>query len=405
MSKSKGDVTGDLQGLEHLAQNNGLIRAELSRIMRTTGGTTDVSTSYCTFVSPDSAAQSHTKPGQRQKVGPEVLPAHNASAMVARLPSSGHDSIREVPRMNTFLEEAAALLSLSTLFGLVWLGPWLGMAFLYMVFVQQSHIALLVCALLFTETFLPVGQVWPAFRHHWLWDTWRRYFKLRVVTPPLPYLDPGKQYLFAHFPHATFPMGSWLSMPLCDAPETGLPTGTKGAIATVLLKLPLLRHVYAWMGCVPADYHVMKEQLQTTSIGLVPEGVAGIFLGARNGQERVYVRCRKGFIRLAMQTGTDIVPIYNLGQSSMLDFWGSCRLSRRLRAAVGIFWGRWGLPIPRCCPIITAVGTPVKVKRNSEPTPEEIAEVQERLLVSLVALFDQHKHLMPGWENKSLEIV
>ncbi len=45
------------------------------------------------------------------------------------------------------------------------------------------------------------------------------------------------------------------------------------------------------------------------------------------------------------------------------------------------------------------------VKLNLEPRPEEVAEVQERLLTALVALFDQHKHLMPGWENKTLEIV
>lgn len=51
----------------------------------------------------------------------------------------------------------------------------------------------------------------------------------------------------------------------------GLPVGTKGAVATVLLKLPLLRHLYAWMGCVPADYHTIHELLQTTSVGIVPE--------------------------------------------------------------------------------------------------------------------------------------
>ena len=51
-----------------------------------------------------------------------------------------------------------SLLMRSTDCRLVWLGPWMGIAFLYMVFVQQSHIALLVCALLFAETFLPVGQ-------------------------------------------------------------------------------------------------------------------------------------------------------------------------------------------------------------------------------------------------------
>lgn len=135
------------------------MKSNSQRVMRTTGGSPDVSTCYCTFVSPDLAAQSHTKPGktnlclhtfvfmyfnlisaqfckildaiqycrliarrlcfagQRQKAGLEVLPAHNGSAMVARLPSSGHKSIQEVPRVNTFLEEAAALLSLSTLFG------------------------------------------------------------------------------------------------------------------------------------------------------------------------------------------------------------------------------------------------------------------------------------------------
>jgi len=47
-----------------------------------------------------------------------------------------------------------------------------------------------------------------------------RYFRLRWVTPPRPFLDPDKRYLFLHFPHAVFPMGSWLSMGL---------TGNEGA--------------------------------------------------------------------------------------------------------------------------------------------------------------------------------
>lgn len=51
--------------------------------------------------------------------------------------------------------------------------------------------------------------------------------------------------------------------------------------------------------------------------------------------------------------------MYSLGQSQMLDFWGSCALSRRARAAVGIFWGRYGLPVPRRHDIIVAIGRPV----------------------------------------------
>ena len=30
-----------------------------------------------------------------------------------------------------------------------------------------------------------------------------------------------RRVLCRHFPHGTFPMGSWLSIALCDCPETG----------------------------------------------------------------------------------------------------------------------------------------------------------------------------------------
>ena len=35
-----------------------------------------------------------------------------------------------------------------------------------------------------------------------LWDTWRRHFRLRAVTPPLPYLDAGRRVLCCQFPCA-----------------------------------------------------------------------------------------------------------------------------------------------------------------------------------------------------------
>lgn len=56
----------------------------------------------------------------------------------------------------------------------------------------------------------------------------RRYFRLRWVTPPRPFLQRDKRYLFLHFPHAVFPMGSWLGMAL---------TGNEGAMYLALLTL------------------------------------------------------------------------------------------------------------------------------------------------------------------------
>ena len=42
-------------------------------------------------------------------------------------------------------------------------------------------------------------------------------------------------------------------------------------MASVLLALPLLKHIWAWMGCGPADYAPTKALLQHTSVGLAPE--------------------------------------------------------------------------------------------------------------------------------------
>ncbi len=42
---------------------------------------------------------------------------------------------------------------------LVWLGPWLGLWFLYLILVKQNHVALMALAFLFFETFLPIGTV------------------------------------------------------------------------------------------------------------------------------------------------------------------------------------------------------------------------------------------------------
>ena len=55
----------------------------------------------------------------------------------------------------------------------------------------------------------------------------------------------------------------------------------------------------------------------------------------------------------------DLVPAYHLGQSQLLTFWGTEQISRRWRASVGVFWGAYGLPLPRRHPIITLIGSPI----------------------------------------------
>ena len=121
--------------------------------------------------------------------------------------------------------------------------------------------------------------------------------------PSVPYTKPGEQYVFGHFPHTCFPMGSFLSFPLCGDAATGVPGPMQALVATVLLKVPFYKHIFAWLGCHPADKPVMLDLLRQNSVGVIVEGVAGIFLGPTRHQERVYLRKRKGFVKAAIQAG------------------------------------------------------------------------------------------------------
>ena len=65
-----------------------------------------------------------------------------------------------------------------------------------------------------------------------------------------------------------------------------------------------------------------------------------------------------------MIASADLCPVYHLGSSQMFRFTGNKEWSREMRAAVCLFWGRWGLPLPYKHDIISLVGEPV----TGEPT-------------------------------------
>jgi hypothetical protein len=45
------------------------------------------------------------------------------------------------------------------------------------------------------------------------------------------------------------------------------------------------------------------------------------------------------------------------------------------------------------------------VDKKADPSQKDILAVQQQVLAALEALFDQHKHLMPGWQDKTLLVV
>lgn len=58
-----------------------------------------------------------------------------------------------------------------------------------------------------------------------------------------------------------------------------------------------------------AEKSFLLELLQRESVGIIPEGVAGVTEGATPDLERLYILNRKGFVRVAIQAGAGERPI------------------------------------------------------------------------------------------------
>lgn len=213
-------------------------------------------------------------------------------------------------------------------------------------------------------------------------------------------------------PHGVLPFANILSIPAINT------FGFKhfaGAPASVVFNTPFLRYLTLFE-CVPVDRRSIEKTVgRGVCVGIVPDGVAGIFtantarkLGmAQADVEVVAMKSRRGLARLALRTGTPIVPAYSFGNTAAFSSWYDRfgvleALSRKLQASLFLYWGRWGLPIPRRAQITMVVGRPIDVqKTEGEPTEEQIDELHERILEEVTTHFNRHKAAL-GWAEREI---
>jgi hypothetical protein len=110
------------------------------------------------------------------------------------------------------------------------------------------------------------------------------------------------------------------------------------------------------------------------SCSVIPGGIAEMFM-LDDHKERIYLRKRFGFIKVALEVGADLVPIYHFGASRVLRISRSRimqTISRTLKVSLILFYGRAYLPIPRRHPVLTVIGAPIAVQKVANPTREQV---------------------------------
>ncbi|KAF5281440.1 hypothetical protein FQA39_LY17794 [Lamprigera yunnana] len=124
------------------------------------------------------------------------------------------------------------------------------------------------------------------------------------------------------------------------------------------------------------------------------------------GQYRLVLN-RKGFIKIALKTGSPLVPVFSFGETDLFDQVSNTEgsLLRRFQEWVkkltgvapiipigrGFLQYTFGF-VPVRKPVTTLIGSPLNVTKIEDPTPKEIDSLHERFVNHLTEFFEEHKH-------------
>ncbi|RHY33044.1 hypothetical protein DYB32_001929 [Aphanomyces invadans] len=178
----------------------------------------------------------------------------------------------------------------------------------------------------------------------------------------------------------------------------------------VLFVLPIIAQILYWAGGGPASRSSFEKLARdSTNIALLPGGFEEASLFTYN-RHRVFLKNRKGFIKLALQYGYKVHPVYTFGEES--TFWTMPHLAslrlwlNQYKIPTVLFWGRWWCPfMPHAtAKIITVVGKPVQLPLLEKPTKEDVAKYHAMYVASLQHLFDKFKAQYATDPNAILEI-
>lgn len=342
-----------------------------------------------------------------------------------------HSKIAGIMTPQSFLSDLSTILFLGTFQAFYFLPGVLTIYAIYL-FLNNYCYSFYLFVIFYLLTLFYPHKEWTSLYYHYPFFNLFKYFSYRISYHPdtqkylLKYYkkshvlnkdnidDPNEkipQTLQIGVPHGVQPLSTTLS-PILTPDIFG--AKARGAGASIVLQLPILRSFFMWWGTVDVSKLTLLRHLSYgENIGLVPDGISGMFMYS-DKTECVLLKKRKGVAKLALQTGCNVVPAYGFGNTTVytpfFDPWGIMkRASKKLRMSLIGFRGRWGFTtIPKKVPLYYAIGKIVENKyagkKIAKPTQEQIDEYHDRILDGIQQTFDIHKHIY-GWSHKQLKFI
>ncbi|KAM5290799.1 diacylglycerol O-acyltransferase 2-like protein 6 [Glossophaga mutica] len=242
-----------------------------------------------------------------------------------------------------------------------------------------------------------------------LWKYFRNYFPIKLVKTHD--LSPNHNYIIANHPHGIFSYGVFINFATEATGFARLFPGITPSLGTLegIFWWPVVRDYVMSMGVCPVSKVALKYLLTQKGSGnavVIVVGGAAEALMSQPEVSTIFLKQRKGFVKLALKTGAYLVPSYSFGENDVYKQEafneGTCiRFFQKIcKKIVGlnfcVFHGRgltqesWGfLPFNR--PITTVVGEPLPIPKIKNPDEKTVDKYHTLYISALRKLFDQYK--------------
>jgi len=284
---------------------------------------------------------------------------------------------------------------------------------------------------------------WPTvlYMSWWLWDLpvcneggradyitawvrrWRlykyfaRYFPIKLVKTVD--LSPQKNYLFCSHPHGVLCYGVIGAIGSEGAGFSDLFPGIQAKLITLegSFWLPGMRELLLGVGGCSSSkksLHYLLSRKKGVAPVLMVGGIPEI---SNYDKDKIVlvIKKRKGFVKLALQNGAHLVPVFSFGETEIFYQPKGINsfLDKYVASWIGfypvIFSGRgyfqnWFGIMPRKKEINVVVGKPISVPKLENPTPQDVEQYHERYISEVEDLYNENKSIY-GYQDVKLEIV
>ncbi|KAF2793859.1 DAGAT-domain-containing protein [Melanomma pulvis-pyrius CBS 109.77] len=261
-----------------------------------------------------------------------------------------------------------------------------------------------------------------------VWSLFASYFPARLHRSQE--LEPTRKYIFGYHPHGIISHGAFAAFATEALGFSQLFPGITNTLLTLdaNFRLPLYREYALRMGLASVSREscvniLSKGGRNGEGMGraiTIVVGGARESLDAQPGTLRLVLRRRKGFVKMAIRTGADLVPVLAFGENEIYEQVDAHShpyvhklqmLVKKLMGftvplfhARGIFNYDVGM-MPYRRPLNIVVGRPIQILQNQDPSKDYVDEVHDQYVTELVRLWDDHKDTFAPERTGELEIV